>query len=60
MKRYFVIVEIRTNEPECCYDTYPAEYSDRATRWEAEIEMRRAMKDPHVVNAWIEEKEVTT
>ena len=60
-KRYYVMVRIRSNDPECCYDTFTTEYNytpyiqkGRAKALARKVE-RSASR---IVNAWVEEREV--
>ena len=61
MKRYLVMVRIRSNDPNFCYDTFTTEYDgilyenkDAAVRvaWKAE------RSESRIVNSWIEEREI--
>ena len=60
MKKYVVMVRIRSNDPECCYDTHTTEYSGKLHRCklDADLEELRARKESQVVNSWVEETEV--
>ena len=55
--RYFVVVKVETGDP---LETGEGDYSGHgyATRWEAEMEEKRAEKEPRVLNTWIEKREV--
>ena len=60
-KRYYVMARIRSNDPECCYDTFTTEYDlvPYIKKGRAEAVARRAERsESRIVNAWIEEKEV--
>lgn len=58
MTRYYVTVTIKTGDD---FETGSGDYSGHghATRWEAEIERKRAEKDPMIIGAYIEEREET-
>ena len=60
MKRYVVMVNVRTNDPECCYDTHTTEYSgkEHKGRLDADLEALRSRKDHQVETVWVEEREV--
>ena len=60
MKKYLVMVRIRSNDPECCYDTFTTEYSGKLHRnkLDADLEELRARKESRVCNSWVEETEV--
>lgn len=62
MKRYYVMVTIRSNDPECCYDTFTTKYDGvpYSQKGRAEAVARKVERSvSRVVNAWVEEKEVT-
>lgn len=57
MTRYYVTVTVKTGDD---FETGEGYYSGHGhpTKWEAEIERKRAEKDPAVLGAYIIEREV--
>lgn len=62
MKRYLVMVRIRSNDPNFCYDTFTTEYNgipyenkDFAER----IARKAERSESRIVNSWVEEREVS-
>ena len=61
MKRYYVMVRIKSGDPECCYDSFTTEYDDipYKTKRSAECECIKAtLSSSRILNAWVEEREV--